>query len=240
MRNNLLKKVLLSVCSFLAVSCVAVGGMALSSTQNVYALEQTDIVTAVEGYTSILPAGVTLGEYTVLDLDAKTFSTGINVQGDMGTHQAVRFQYNKTNGPWALYLGLYNDTNGYHKPYNSGYFALWNGSGNTLSSVIFAQTVTGSMPSWMERADKGNYDIEYGGIKCYNSNGGYAGEYYYLEVDGCIISEYFHESDNAAALATNLYTISGNNSPAVDVKIEGTKSDDPYIKTTLILHVNVN
>ena len=113
------RKFIMGICSVLAVSCMAVGGAALSSMQNVNALEQTDIVTAVEGYTSILPAGVTLGEYTVLDLDAKTFSTGINVQGDMGTHQAVRFQYNKTNDPWALCLGLYNDTNGYHKPYNS-------------------------------------------------------------------------------------------------------------------------
>ena len=189
MRKNLFKKVLLGVCSFLAVSCMAVGGVTLSSMQNANALEQTDIVTAVEGYTSILPAGVTLGEYTVLDLGAANITANQNYQGDLGTNQAVSFQYNKTSSPWSLNVGIYNDNRGYYQLYNSGYFTLWNGNSNTLNGVIFGQTVTGSMPSWMERADLGVYNIEFGGIKCYNANGKYAGEYYYVEVDGCILNE---------------------------------------------------
>ena len=207
-KKNLTKKVLFGVCSFLAVSCIAIGGASLTSTQKASALEQSDIVAAVEGYTSILPEGVRLGEYTVLDVEATTIAS--MKQYDMGTHQALRFQYDKTGTPYAIDLGVYNKEGTVYQPSNSGYFNLWNGNNNTITGYIFKEktaVVNGKMPTWVERADTGVYNIEYGGIKCYDENNAYAGEYYYVEVDGCIISEYFHANTNAGAITTNKFTI---------------------------------
>ena len=227
--KNLTRKVLLSMCSILAVSSLTVGGFTLSSIENADALEQTDIVAAVESYTSILPEGVHMGEYTVLDLDGATIAANTIVQYDMGTHQAVRFQYNKTDSPWGLSLGVYNDERGYHQPYNSGYFYLWDGNSNKLVSTVFGKTVTGSMPSWMERGDVGDYDIEYGGVKCYDSNNAYAGEYYYLEVDGCIIAEYFNVNTNP--ITTNKFTIEATSAIAISSYEKGTDiSANTYVE----------
>ena len=233
-------KSLLALCGLFAILSLG-GGIAATATQNVAALEQTDIVNAVESYVSIIPEDVRLGDYTVLDLEAATLAKDAMVQYDMGTHQAVRFQYNKTSSIWGLYLGIYNDTRGYHQPYNSGYFNLWNGNANTLTSVFFGKTVTGSMPSWMERADTGIYDIEYGGVKCYDSNDAYAGEYYYLEVDGCVIAEYFHASDNAGAITTNKFTLSATSDITISPYEKGADiTANTYVEMPKVAFANEN
>ena len=228
--KKLYNRYLLAICGVFAILSIS-GGVAITTMQKADALEQTDIISAVESYNSILPEGVHMGEYTVLDLDGATIAANVNAQYDMVTHQAVRFQYNKTDTPWGLSLGVYNDERGYYQPYNSGYFYLWNGNSNQLQSTIFGTTVTGSMPSWMERGDIGDYNIEYGGVKCYDSNNAYAGEYYYLEIDGCIIAEYFHASTNENAITTSKFTLNASSNITISPYETGTDiSTNAYVE----------
>lgn len=200
-----LKKILIVLFSAFAFAFLALGLICTNSTP----------VKAEINYVNPLPKGAYVEEYTVLDV-AKEYGTNgtltYTTSGDNGKcfelkgAKAYRMNFTQNKSPWSLRLSIFNDNQGFLRPNNSSaYVDLRDGLLDVLPNEK-VHNVNWQFPDGVNYKS-GTNTYEFGGPRVFNTNGGYIGRLFYLEINGFRVLEYFFNSADSSILNNDYFWI---------------------------------
>ena len=209
------RNVALLLTSLLFLVCAIMGVVGITRQQKVTIADATS-------YVSPLPAGASVADYTVLDVNVGALSgSAIKTQQAMGDANAVRFKVTATAAnTWNTYIGLFCSDAYYKAPAGEAhcYFSFRQVQDSNLTRTIGLNItvggtavndvpggkVTALIPSWLNLSVAGaTYNFEAGALPVQTAEGTRAGTLIYLDIDNARVLEYFYANDQ--------FLFSGNN-----------------------------
>ena len=169
-----------------------------------------------EDYTSVIPEGFNIeDDYTVAELSSHSYTSAGDtsmVKYALSGAKAMRFSvwygtavsYQEGKMQFSIFANNYYSTDG-----NAGMAVFTVQKNSTANSgagmsITIYQTnnntkkaeVTFTQPEWLDLTTKAQYKTEVGGIDVLDGSGNYAGKYFYLDMNGVRIMEYFYSNSD--------------------------------------------
>lgn len=170
------------------------------------------VVDVYSNYTNPLPNGFYLdNDYTVYENETFSYATAGSESSTMALNGADAVRFSLWYGNAAPYLDglvqitLFGDT--YYKTDSNAGMAVFkiqkSASIGDMSIVIqqtnnktVKTTQTFPQPEWLDLTTKAQYKFDIGGIDVFDDNGAYAGKFFYVDVNGVRIMEYFYNNSD--------------------------------------------